>query len=340
MLRAKQIRLVQEEEKKKKKDMEEQQKIERDKRVHRRNREGTKLLLPEKCQYNKKNQPKAQDKQASFPPSLKLHQMKSSPEQNTFSHSPQNTEDFASMNLTEKDEGKRVQEAEEQGDDEDIFAKAHAVLENLETSIPSASSNMDSVKLNETLLCIRSYLVNSVDEVLLDDVAQGRFYELCQSILPYMHKEDGIEGPILSMFMDQYENSVKDLSQIRDRRDRIEALNHIISHTPDPRAAFKIQVADALQDLTTASNELMQAEQELCKAQAKVNRCVQKKNEAKAFVDGLLQQNEEVSRQSESLSRSEEEMKNLTIEVVFTEEKIRNNWSLIRSMLDNFQFEE
>ena len=155
-----------------------------------------------------------------------------------------------------------------------------------------------------------------------------------------MHKEDRIEGPILSMFMDQYENSVKDLSQIRDKRDRIEALNHIISHTPDPTAAFKIQVADALQDLTTASNELMQAEQELCEAQAKVNRCVQKKNEAKAFVDGLLQQNEEVLRQSESLSRSEEEMKNLAIEVVFTKEKIRNNWSLIRSMLDNFQFEE
>ena len=77
------------------------------------------------------------------------------------------------MNLTEKDEGKRVQEAEEQGDDVDIFAKARAVLDNLETSIPSASSNMDFVKLNETLLCIRSYLVNSVDEVLLDDVAQG-----------------------------------------------------------------------------------------------------------------------------------------------------------------------
>ncbi|KAK9994811.1 hypothetical protein SO802_024514 [Lithocarpus litseifolius] len=295
MLRAKQIRLVQEEEKKKKKkDMEEQQKIERDKRVHWRNREGTKLFLPEKCQYNKKNQPKAQDKQASFPPSLKLHQMKSSPELNMLSHSPQNTEDFASMNLTKKDEGKRVQEAEEEGDDEDIFAKARAVLDNLETSIPSASSNMDIVKLNETLLCIPSYLVNSADEVLLDDVAQGRFYELCQSILPYMHKEDRIE---------------------------------------DPRAAFKIQVADALQNLTTASNELMQAEQELCKAQAKVNRCVQKKSEAKAFVDGLLQQNEEVSRQSESLSRSEEEMKNLTIEVVFTEESIRNNWSLIRSML-------
>lgn len=123
-------------------------------------------------------------------------------------------------------------------------------------------------------------------------------------------------------------------------KERIEALNHVISHPPNPRAAFKIQVADALQDLTTASNELMQAEQERCKAQAKVNRCVQKKNEAKAFVDRLLQQNEEVSRQSESLSRSEEEMKNLTIEVVFTEEKIRNNWSLIRSMLDNFQFEE
>ena len=66
MLRAKQIRLVQEEEKKKKKDMEEQQKIERDKRVHRRNREGTKILLPEKCQYNKKNQPKAQDKQVFY----------------------------------------------------------------------------------------------------------------------------------------------------------------------------------------------------------------------------------------------------------------------------------
>ena len=49
-----------------------------------------------------------------------------------------------------------------------------------------------------------------------------------------------------------------------------------------------------MQDLTTASNELMQAEQELCEAQAKVNRCVHKKNEAKAFVDGLLQQNEEV----------------------------------------------
>ena len=155
-----------------------------------------------------------------------------------------------------------------------------------------------------------------------------------------MHKEERIEGPILSMFMDQYENTVKDLSHIRDKRERIEALNHIISHTLDPRAAFKIQVADAMQDLTTASNELMQAEQELCKAQAKVNRCVQKKNEAKAFVDGLLQQNEEVLRQSESLSRSEEEMKNLTIEVVFTEEKIRNNWSLIRSMLDNFQFEK
>ena len=109
-----------------------------------------------------------------------------------------------------------------------------------------------------------------------------------------MHKEDGIEGPILSMFMDQYENSVKDLSQIRDKRDRIEALNHIISHTLDPRVAFKIQVADAMQDLTTSSNELMQAKQELCDAQAKVNRCVHKKNEAKAFVDGLLQQNEEV----------------------------------------------
>ena len=148
-----------------------------------------------------------------------------------------------------------------------------------------------------------------------------------------MHKEDWIEGPILSMFMDQYENSIKELSQIRDKRDRIEALNHIISHTPDPRAAFKIQVADALQDLTTASNELMQAEQERCESRAKVNRCVQKKNEAKAFVDGLLQQNEEVSRQFESLSRSEEETKNLTIEVVFTKEKIRNNWSLIRSML-------
>lgn len=127
-------------------------------------------------------------------------------------------QDFASMNLTEKDEGKRVQETEEQGDDEDIFAKARAVLDNLETSIPSASLNMDFVKLNETLLCIRSYLVNSVDEVLLDDVAQGRFYELFQSILPYMHKEDRIEGTILSMFMDHYENSVKDLSQIRDKR--------------------------------------------------------------------------------------------------------------------------
>ena len=46
--------------------MEEQQKIERDKRVHRRNREGTKILLPEKCQYNKKNQPKAQDKQVFY----------------------------------------------------------------------------------------------------------------------------------------------------------------------------------------------------------------------------------------------------------------------------------
>ena len=57
-------------------------------------------------------------------------------------------------------------------------------------------------------------------------------------------------------------------------------------------------------------------------------------------MDGLLQQNEEVSRQFESLSRSEEETKNLTIEVVFTKEKIRNNWLLIRSMLDNFQFEE
>ena len=34
------------------------------------------------------------------------------------------------------------------------------------------------------------------------------------------------------------------------------------------------------------------------------------------------------------------EMNNLTIELVFIEEKIRNNWSLIRSMLDNFQFEE
>ena len=77
------------------------------------------------------------------------------------------------MNLTEKDEGKRVQETEEQGDDEDIFAKARAVLDNLETSIPSASSNVDFVMLNETLLCIRSYVVNSVDEVLLDDVAQG-----------------------------------------------------------------------------------------------------------------------------------------------------------------------
>lgn len=112
-----------------------------------------------------------------------------------------------------------MQETEEQGDDEDIFAKARAVLDNLETSIPSASSNMDFVKLNETLLCIRSYLVNSVDEVLLDDVAQGRFYELFQSILPYMHKEDRIEGTILSMFMDHYENSVKDLSQIRDKRE-------------------------------------------------------------------------------------------------------------------------
>ena len=155
-----------------------------------------------------------------------------------------------------------------------------------------------------------------------------------------MHKEDRIEGPILSMFMDQYESSIKDLSQIRNKRNIIEALNHIISHTPNPRAAFKIQVADALQDLATTSNKLMQAEQERCEAQAKVNRCVQKKNEAKAFVDGLLQQNEEVSRRSESLFRSEEETKNLTIEVVFTEEKIRNNWSLIRSMLDNFQFEE
>ena len=46
--------------------MEEQQKIERDKRVHRRNCEGTKILLPEKCQYNKKNQPKAQDKQVFY----------------------------------------------------------------------------------------------------------------------------------------------------------------------------------------------------------------------------------------------------------------------------------
>uniref|UniRef100_A0A7N2MHW7 Uncharacterized protein n=1 Tax=Quercus lobata TaxID=97700 RepID=A0A7N2MHW7_QUELO len=116
------------------------------------------------------------------------------------------------MNLTKKEEGKRVQETEEQGDDEDIFAKAHAVLDNLDISIPSASSNMDFIKLSETLLCIRSYLVNFVDEVLLDDVAQGRFYELCQSILPYMHKEDRIEDAILSMFMDQYENSIKDLS--------------------------------------------------------------------------------------------------------------------------------
>ena len=57
-------------------------------------------------------------------------------------------------------------------------------------------------------------------------------------------------------------------------------------------------------------------------------------------MDGLLQQNEEVSRQFESLSRSEEEMKNLAIEVVFTKEKIRNNWSPILCMLDNFQFEE
>ena len=114
------------------------------------------------------------------------------------------------MNLTKKEEGKRVQETEEQEDDEDIFAKAHAVLDNLEISIPSASLNMNLFKLNET--CIRSYLINFVDEVLLDDVAQGRFYELCQSILPYMHKEDRIEGPILSMFMDQYENSIKDLS--------------------------------------------------------------------------------------------------------------------------------
>lgn len=61
MLKAKQIRVVQEEEKRKKKEMEEQQKIERDKREHRRNCEGTKLLLPENCQYNKKNQLKAQE---------------------------------------------------------------------------------------------------------------------------------------------------------------------------------------------------------------------------------------------------------------------------------------
>ena len=111
------------------------------------------------------------------------------------------------MNLIKKDEGKRVQETEEQGGDEDIFSKACAVLDNLEISIPLASSNMDFIKLNETLLCIHSYLVHFVD-----DVAPSRFYELCQSILPYMHKEDRIEGPILSMFMDQYENSIKDLS--------------------------------------------------------------------------------------------------------------------------------
>ena len=77
------------------------------------------------------------------------------------------------MNLTEKDEGKRVQETEEQGDDEDIFSNSRVVLGNLETSISSESSNMDFIKLNETLQCIHSYLVNFVDEVLLDDVAQG-----------------------------------------------------------------------------------------------------------------------------------------------------------------------
>ena len=82
-------------------------------------------------------------------------------------------QDLASMNLTEKDEGKRVQETEEQGDDEDIFSNSRVVLDNLETSISSESSNMDFIKLNETLQCIHSYLVNSVDEVLLDDVAQG-----------------------------------------------------------------------------------------------------------------------------------------------------------------------
>ena len=82
-------------------------------------------------------------------------------------------QDLASMNLTEKDEGKRVQETEEQGDDEDIFSNSRVVLGNLETSISSESSNMDFIKLNETLQCIHSYLVNFVDEVLLDDVAQG-----------------------------------------------------------------------------------------------------------------------------------------------------------------------
>nr|POE58498.1 hypothetical protein CFP56_29557 [Quercus suber] len=46
----------------------------------------------------KKKQPKAQDKRASFPPSLKLHQMKSSPELNMLSHSPQNTQNNNNAN--------------------------------------------------------------------------------------------------------------------------------------------------------------------------------------------------------------------------------------------------
>ena len=62
MLRAKQIRLVQEEEKRRRKKWKSNKKL----KGIIESIGSTKLLLSEKCQYNKKNQPKAQDKQELY----------------------------------------------------------------------------------------------------------------------------------------------------------------------------------------------------------------------------------------------------------------------------------
>ena len=65
------------------------------------------------------------------------------------------------------------------------------------------------------------------------------------------------------VIMDQYGNSIRELSQLKYKGDKIRALSQINSQTPDPKESVKAQVAAALKDLTTASQELMQAEQEL-----------------------------------------------------------------------------